>query len=79
MCGQLPMGGVHTLYLSSVVSGGTVEELLILRVLSEVRVQKRIRKNKHMYNGTHVQKQTYCPVMNVYDNVTLHLEFKYNN
>ena len=51
-----------------------VEELLILLVLSEVIVQSRIRKNRHtLYNGTHVQKQTYCPVMNVYDNVTLHL------
>ena len=78
MCGQLPMGGVHALYLSSVVRELTVEELLLIFVLSEVIVQLRTGQNRHtVYDGMHVQmKQTYCPF---YANVTLHLEFKYNN
>src|SRR4029434_10044861 len=56
------MGGVDPLYLWSVVSELTVEELLILHVLSEVIVQSRRGQNRHAnWNSCTITK-----VMNTY-------------
>ena len=75
MCGQLLKRKDITLHLWSVVRELTVEELLILRLLSEVIVQSRTGKNRHANRNsctlTKIINTYFFSIFNMFVNLVL--------